>query len=341
MKNQSPKIHLPVSNTKVLEKNISWKSGQVLSDKNINNKERPWKNRKIENVRYSDYLEILKFKKAHRVHDCAETLKYQITADGEIKLYQVWFCKSRLCPLCNWRKANKASAQLKEILSEAVREYPKSRFLFLTLTTKNTHTKDELKIELAKMGRAVRDLMRYKKPAKNLLGFVRSTEITVNDDGSYHQHMHLLIMVKSSYFTGNDKNYISQAEWTKLWQRAMKLDYTPIVNIEAVKANRTKGKNSLVASADETAKYQTKSADYMTNDDNRNLNIINDLEYALKGTRQISFGGELKKIRKTLQLDDIENGDLIHADGQKEEISETVKVAVAKFDYQKMNYFWS
>lgn len=327
------------SKPEVPEEKVSYHSGQVLHDKNIYGQERPWQKRKIENVRYAEYLEILEFKKAHNVHDCAETIKYRVTDNGEMKLYQVWFCKSRLCPLCNWRRANKSAKQLEMILNEAVKRQSKARFLFLTLTTRNTWDKERLKHELRKMGRAVRSLMLYKKPKKNLLGYVRSTEITVNEDGSYHQHMHLLVMVNAHYFSSSD-DYVTQAEWTKLWQRAMKLDYTPIVNVEAVKANRAKGKGSLKASALETAKYQTKSADYMTKDDERNLTVIDDLEFALKGSRQVSFAGLLKEIRKDLQLDDVENGDLIHTNSENEKLPEVVKVAVAKFDYQRMNYFW-
>lgn len=321
------------------EKTVTYHSGKIMHDTNVYGQERPWKERKIENVRYAEYLEILEFKKHHIVHDCAETIKYQITDDGEMKLYQVWFCKSRLCPLCNWRRANKSAKQLEMVLSAAVKRQPKARFLFLTLTTRNTWGKEELKQELRKMGRAVYKLMQYKKVSKNLLGYVRSTEITVNEDGSYHQHMHLLVMVTAHYFASSD-DYLSQDEWTKLWRKAMKLDYIPIVNVQAVKANRAKGKNSLKASALETAKYQTKSADYMTQDDDRNLIVIDDLEFALKGSRQVSFAGLLKEIRKELQLDDVEHGDLIHVDSKIEELPDIVKVAVAKFDYQKMNYFW-
>ncbi|WP_318635990.1 protein rep [Limosilactobacillus reuteri] len=65
---------------------------------------------------------------------------------------------------------------------------------------------------------------------------MRSTEVTVNhevDQPMYHHHMHVLLFMKSSYFTGTD-NYISQAEWTGYWQRAMKLTYMPVVNVEAV-----------------------------------------------------------------------------------------------------------
>ena len=328
------------STTEIPEEKVEYHSGKVMHDVSTYGIERPWQKRKIENVRYADYLAILAFKKQYKVRDCAETIKYQVTDNGEVKLYQVRFCRSRLCPLCNWRRANKSAKQVEVVLEEAVKRQPTARFIFLTLTTKNTQGKEALKQELGKMGRAIYKLMQYKKVAKNLLGYVRSTEITVNEDGSYHQHMHVLMMVKSSYFTGNQINYIAQSEWAILWKRAMKLDYVPVVNVQAVKANRAKGKNSLKASAEETAKYQTKSADYMTQDDERNLAIIDDLEYALKGSRQISFAGILKEIRKELQLDDVEHGDLIHVGDKIEEVPDKVKVAVAKFDFNKQNYFW-
>ena len=187
------------------------------------------------------------------------------------------------------------------------------------------------------MGRAVYKLFQYKKPAKNLLGYVRSTEITINKNGTYHQHMHVLLFVKPTYFK-DSVNYINQAGWSKLWQRAMKLDYQPIVNVEAVRSNKAKGKNSLIASAQETAKYQVKSKDILTNDQERDLQVVENLERGLAGSRQISYGGLFKEIRKQLQLEDVDDH-LINVDDDKVKIDEVVREVVAKWDYQRKNYF--
>ncbi len=336
MKNlKQAKLYL--AKTQAKEELISYKTGEVLVDKNVFGKEKPWSRKKRENVTYAEYLKILEIKKAYNVGKCAEVLSYQVDENGQLKLYQVWFCKSRLCPICNWRRAIKSSKQLELTLNEAVLRYPDARFLFLTLTTKNTFGKENLKAELSKMGRAIYKLMQYKKVEKSLLGYVRSTEITVAKDGSYNQHLHVLLMIKPSFF--NTKGlYITQKEWVKFWKKAMKLDYEPVVFIEAVKDKS--GKGSLKSAALETAKYQTKSSDYLTKDDAKNLKVIDDLEYALRGTRQISFGGILKEIRQELQLDDIEKGDLIHSDGKTEEENFVVRIAIAKFDYFRKNYFW-
>ena len=314
---------------------------EVFEDVTANGKVRPWKERKIENVRYAEYLSILEFKRAHDIKNCGETLRFRKIGD-HLKLYQTWFCKKRLCPLCNWRKSMKNSSQLKQIIAETVAREPKGRFLFLTLTAKNAHSAEELKVSLRALTKAFNKLTRYKKVAKNLLGYLRSTETTVNEqDGSYNQHLHVLLFVKSSYFTGDSVNYITQAEWTSFWQRALKVDYEPVVHVQAVKANQRKGTNSLQASAEETAKYEVKSADYMTVDDERNLAVIKDLEFALAGTRQISYGGLLKQIKQDLKLEDVENGDLIHVGDEeysKEEM-EAAEEVVAKWDFNKQNYF--
>jgi plasmid rolling circle replication initiator protein Rep len=313
---------------------------KVLVDKSRSGKVRPWRERKLENLQYGDYLQILNYKKAHRVKECGEVLRFVEDEQGHKKLAQTWFCHSRLCPLCNWRRAMKQSNQLTQILAEAVKQRKTGRFLFLTLTVENT-TGKQLKSELRQMGRAIRDLMRYKKPAKNLLGYVRSTEVTVNheaDQPMYHHHMHVLLFVKSLYFKGSD-NYISQSEWTGYWQRAMKLTYVPIVNVEAVKPNVNRHKNSLLASAQETAKYQVKSKDILTNNQEQDLQVIDDLEQALAGSRQISYGGLLKEIRKQLQLEDVENGDLINTDCDNQEPDQVVREIVAKWDYLRKNYF--
>lgn len=312
-------------------------------------RKRPWREKKLLNMDYGTYLEMLHFKKATRVKQCGEVLEFSEDGTGKRKLARAWFCKSRLCPLCNWRRSMKASWQLEQVLEAAHKREPRARFIFLTLTEKNAEG-EELRGRIKNFARAFKKLIRRKIIRQFLLGYVRSLEITIKDlpDGgvTYHHHYHVLLMVKSTYFKSK-QYYLSQAKWTELWRDVMDLDYTPIVNVEAVKPNKRKGTNSLVASAKETAKYQAKPGDYLTARETgekvkveRDLAVVKTLEEALAGSRQISFGGLLKRIRSALQLDDVENGDLVHTSGD-DEVSNEVRRIIAKWNASKGNYFVS
>ena len=181
--------------------------------------------------------------------------------------------------------------------------------------------------------------MDYKKVQKNMLGYLKATEVTVNEkDGSYNQHLHVLVFVKSSYFVNSD-NYISQAELTEFWKKSLKIDYTPIVNVKAVKTKATKEEKGVLGAVYETAKYPVKSIDYLTNDRVKNLQRVDDLEKGLKRKRLISFGGIFKEIRKELQLEDIENGNLIDTDSNEEEKLNTGQIIIARWNWQRQNYF--
>ena len=310
---------------------------KILKDKDNFGKARPWREKKLANLTYAEYLQMLAFKKSKNVKDCGNVLTFRKTVDERLKLYQTWFCHGRLCPMCNWRRRIKQSSELKQILSEAVKRETKGRFIFITLTEKNAGDED-LKSALKEMTKAFFRLMNYKKVKQNLLGYVRSTEITVNDERKdYHQHMHAILFVRANYFNGK-KNYIKQSEWVKLYQRARKLDYAPSVRVEVIKPNEKKGKNSLVASAYETAKYQVKDSDVITGEVERDLKVVETLEKALKGTRAIAFGGILKEIRHELGFDTKKKeDDWINSDD--ENIETTVEEVVAKWNDERKNYF--
>src|SRR5699024_11839964 len=76
------------------------------------------------------------------------------------------------------------------------------RWLFLTLTVRNVYDGTELNKSLSDMSKGFNRMMKYKKINKNLVGFMRATEVTVNNiDNSYNQHMHVLVCVRSEEHT--------------------------------------------------------------------------------------------------------------------------------------------
>src|SRR5699024_5292088 len=110
---------------------------RVLVDKTKSGKVRPWREKKIANVDYFELLHILEFKKAERVKDGAEILEYKQNREtGERKLYRVWCCKCRLCPMCKWRRAMKHGIQSQMAVAEDMKQNTTVIWLFLTLIIK-------------------------------------------------------------------------------------------------------------------------------------------------------------------------------------------------------------
>lgn len=313
---------------------------KVLNDVSASGYKRPWKEKKLDNLTYAEYLEILNFKKAHNVRDCGETLEFVKTQDGRLKLYRTWFCHSRLCPLCAWRYSIKNAYDVSRILDTAKNNNEGIEFLFLTLTVKNVDLSD-LKGTIKTVHNAFHRLVQYKRVSSVVQGFIRSTEITINQKTNQaHPHVHAVLVVPKGYARRKQlRRYIDVNEWQALWRKALKADYDPIVNIQKIKSRKRKGKKaekSELAAAKETAKYQVKSSDYITGDCQRDLLYIEHLEQALANTRQFGFGGVLKDIRHNLKLDERED-DLINLDDEKGNEKELEKVKY-RWNFKFGNY---
>ncbi|MCE2250294.1 protein rep, partial [Streptococcus thermophilus] len=190
------------------------KQGEILVDKNSLGKERDWRGRKILSLKLADIFKELQYKKTfvERVISCGDTLQFIQNQDGNLKLYQAYFCKNKLCPMCNWRRSMKYSYQTSRIVDEAIKQSPKGRFLFLTLTVKNVEGK-ALNSTISQLTKSFDRLFKRAKVQRNLLGYLRSVEVTHNEnDNTYHPHIHVLMMVRPSYFQSK-KDYITQKEW--------------------------------------------------------------------------------------------------------------------------------
>lgn len=320
--------------------NMTDNKKQVFKDYSRQGKDRKWRERKLKNIELAGRLERLGYRSFERVYQCAEVLKFIEQQDGTKKLYQSYFCKNKLCPICNWRRSMKYAYQAELVVNEAMKRYPKGRFLFLTLTIKNV-SGQELNKSISEMGRAFNRLMKYKKVDKNILGYLRATEVTYSaEHDNYHPHLHVLLFVKSSYFTGNNTNYISQVEWTNLWSKAMKLDYTPVVDVRTVKAHKRKNLKSAII---ETAKYPVKPFDVDTKDvtlfsEFKKDKITDDLSQGLHRKRQIGFGKLFKEIKAELELDDVEEGNLVQT-GTEDNAGSTGREIVAFWNWERKNYF--
>jgi hypothetical protein len=134
------------------------------------------------------------------------------------------------------------------------------------------------------------------------VGWLKSVEVTRGELGDAHPHFHVLLVVPAGYFSNN---YLSQQDWRDKWQKVMKLDYPPQVNVKAIK----KGSNPTEI-VPEVLKYATKESDLTTNKD-----WLITITTQLHKTKAITTGGILKEYLRTLED---EPEDLIGADNEAE-----------------------
>jgi Replication protein len=209
------------------------------------------------------------------------------------------------------------TARFLKALPTITADYPTARYLFLTLTVKNCPL-SELRSTITAMNQAWKRLVLRKQfPA---IGFARATEVTRGKDGTAHPHFHVLMMVEPSYF---GRNYLSQADWTDLWQSCLRSDYVPVVHVRAVKSNKKRSMDEtsstvlIAAGVVETFKYAVKPSDLVGKGTPDDRAWLVELTHQLHKTRSVALGGVFKNY-----LSESEPEDLIGEELEGEDLSD-------------------
>lgn len=320
---------------------IKTKAEQPLQDRSPSGRVRPWRVHHRDGLMLAEVYESMAeltaekpdnnaakyLDKARRLTQCAAFAEFQRLPSGELRLHDSSFCRVRLCPMCQWRRSLKLGAQVRQVVERANADRIKEtgaplRWLMVTLTVRNVEGPD-LGREIDRLHKALNNMAKSKTWAGAVLGWLRATEVTHNTKAdTYHPHMHLLLCVSPSYFRG--RNYITQKGWQTMWAHYAGTDYDPIVDVRAVKPADGARLSDLPAGEQaaamgkacaEVSKYAAKPADYIIPQDwAASMQAVAVLDAMLNKRRMTSWGGILKTIAKGLQLDDPENGDLVHID---------------------------
>ncbi len=231
-------------------------------------------------------------KYALRIYLCAKQLEFITETCGnsgelKFKLKTAKFCRIKLCPVCQWRRSLMWKARAYQALPRLRKDYPKLKYIFLTLTVKNCEvhklrdTIDWLNYSWVKLTK------RKRFPA---VGWIKSLEVTINKkEGTVHPHIHALLAVKTTYF---GRGYISQKEWEKLWQKVTKVSYQPVIDVRKV--------SDVESSIPEIFAYTTKESDYV----NSSVPFFIELSSQLHKTRLVSIGGILRDYFASVEEDD-------------------------------------
>ncbi len=227
---------------------------------------------------------------AQRMDFCAQILDFKLVPDLDLgqlqlKLSAARFCRVPQCPVCQSRRSLMWKARALRVLPLVVKDYPKDRWLFLTLTQKNCLISD-LRETILEMNKSFARLTKLKRWA--IEGWIKSLEVTRGKDGSAHPHFHCLLMVSPNYFS---RNYLNYDEWAELWQRVARLDYKPQVYVRAVAKN-----SDPAILIPEILKYLLKESDLY-----KSKEFLLGITEHLYKIRRISVGGVLRPYLKKLE----------------------------------------
>ena len=292
----------------------------------LSEKDKVWdKHRRSADLVANHYRGEADFDKyAQRIDSCSQFLDFRLVPNAdlgqlELRLSAASFCRVPRCPVCQWRRSLKWKGRALKSLPLVVNDYPKYRWLFLTLTQRNCPV-IELRKTITEMNKSFARLTKLKQ--WSIDGWIKSLEITRGQDGNAHPHFHCLLMVAPSYF---GLNYINHEEWSNLWQKSARLNYKPQVFIRAVRKEQDP-----IVLIPEILKYSLKESD-----------LYKSKEFLLEVTRQlykmrsISVGGLLRSYIRKIEK---EPEDLIHDDEIKTDSEIDEGHLYFEWKYQEKKY---
>lgn len=341
-----------------------------LSDLTSRGKERPWKNHKLRNKKVIEILHILEdLDKANKIAGCGNVLEFGVCPDGHGKwLKKAHFCKDRVCSMCIWRKSLFVFVQFLLVAHKLLELYPKTIFLFQTLTLRNCPV-NALSDTLTHLNKSFRRYLAYKRIKTAFRGCFRSMEVTFNPlSNTFHPHIHSIVAVSKSYFQGSV--YINHEELQRLWRKALQVDYDPDCDIRRVKPKK-KGistiseeiqvmdkalmEDALIASGAEVSKYSTKVGDIvdpkikpddsfemvrakiaLREDPQRQAEVLDHFMNGMLGRRLISYTGIFKEAYQALKCTDVEQSDLINMPGEES----VCRCKICQSELVQLHYVW-
>jgi len=258
------------------------------------------------------YQYFAKKSKLQKLADCGTYLGFDLykhiaKEEYQKRLSHANFCRDRFCEMCNWRRARKYAIENHKLL-KYIQNKEKVRYIFATFTIKNPRV-EELKSYVKLFNQAWKRMTQTKRWRNSILGYIKAIEIPFQktDNNRINLHSHCLLIVPSVYFKGD--LYIKQKEYQEMWQNALRVDYSPSVDIRIIKPNKNRDENDEIASVvAETTKYPLKSIDLRGIEWQKFKMLVEQV----KNMRFLSFGGIAKECRRDLfGSEDFDDTDLI------------------------------
>jgi len=134
---------------------------------------------------------------------CTDLIIYEQRSTGEI-IIKPARCYDRFCPICQVARCTNLRDKLTRLIN--ARQADGARLLFLTLTLRNGH--DTPGNYLRRLLVAFRKLRRSKLWSASVTGGLWTFEVTVDQHGRWHPHLHALL----------ESSYIAQKQLVQRWR---------------------------------------------------------------------------------------------------------------------------
>ena len=162
-------------------RNKSLQEADVPALADVSGRDKVWDKHKANSDVVSQHYRRSQYSKyAERVNTCADLLQFKLAPDSfqgkyKLKLTAAQFCRVRTCPVCQWRRSLMWKAKAHKVLPKVVQDFPRHRWLFLTLTVRNCAI-TELRQTLGWMHESFKRMTKLK--AWKIEGWIKSTEVT-------------------------------------------------------------------------------------------------------------------------------------------------------------------
>lgn len=270
----------------------------------VSPQDKPWSKHRYESDQIQSHYEGEYERYAERISQCSQLLDFRLVPGEEsyrLKLSSTRLCHVRTCQVCAWRRSLMYKARAYKALPAFIEDHPTTRYIFLTLTCKNCDIHD-LRKTISHLNKSFARLTKLKLwPG---IGHLKTVEVTRGrDKTSAHPHLHVLVALRPSYYA---KHYLKKKRWIDLWQKSLRVEYRPILDVQTIKAE--KSPLGLLA---ELIKYQTKPNDLIFADKQWFLEYTKQIH----GTKAFALGSEFKTYFKELDKEETDE-EMIGNDGE-------------------------
>lgn len=258
---------------------IPYTINEVFSNSAIENIINPNLKKKAEQkLKHTEKIKEIKGNITKKIEECLNFVS--ITDYGVVTGS---YCKNRYCPICSKIK----EIETKILIEELLNHFSNRTILFATFTVPSKIIKsvEEAKEHREKVTKAFTKMIRA---FSNITGYIKKVEtVYIEETKQLNIHIHSFLLV-----TNYTNNYIKIEEWKKKWQIA---------------TGDKKAKEIKIILISKEEKSLKKLSSYVSKIDLDKMKLSNEISNlfsnAEKNKRDITYGGDFKEAKKTIEAE--------------------------------------